>query len=91
MPFISLGMRSKVDSVIELLEATISTKTDPIDENAILCYCVYKLVKDFKGNEFNNWDTKSDGSKILGEAKDAYHDYVIKPHEGKKIQENGGI
>lgn len=91
MPFISPDLREIVDPGLAQLFEAIDKEVPSQVENAVLCYCIYKLVKMFKGNVLNNWETKSNGAKIFDQAKEAFQQFVIAPHEIKKREEYGDI
>ena len=88
MPYIKKEYRQTLNAALDELHDRIFMLPQE-DINPILTYICYYLVKYYLAE--GNWDTKSDGNKILDEASREYYRRIVAPYEDKAIERNGDI
>lgn len=92
MPFITQNRRVHVDKEIDaLIDVILRHSKTGKELSQYSTYAFYKVLKRLFSDESCGWYEKMDAIKVLESAKQAFNDYVIKPHEDKKREENGDV
>lgn len=92
MPYVTEKWKYKYQQCLERLSYRLVEDTfGGRENNGVVVYVIYLLLKRIYGREASNFEVKSNALKVLESAKLEYFRRVMAPYEDKKIIENGDV